>query len=101
MLLYVPSFINCEQSVIFFRLKTLPLLIVVKEKFTEKNENFYANVLPKTFHFNRNTLGFRPQMKSYIDPYPYMSLKYCFVNGFLEKYHSSKLRGRIFFTDAR
>lgn len=36
-----------------------------------------------------------------IDPYPYMSLKYCFVNGFLEKYHSSKLRGRIFFTDAR
>lgn len=77
MLLYVPSFINCEQSVIFFRLKTLSLLIVVKEKFTEKkktfflnivtNENFYANVLPKTFHFNRNTQGFRPQMKSYPD----------------------------------
>ena len=96
MLLYVPSFINWEQSLIFFKLLTLSLLIVVKEKFTEKtflcvkiitNENFYVNFLPKRFHFNSNTLGFRPQMKK--------------LSKVIQKYYSSKLHGRIFFTDPR
>ena len=76
MLLYVTSFINCEQSVIFFKLLTFSLLIVVKEKFTEKRNIFsedgnkrifLCNVVPRRFHFNGNTLGFHPQMKSYPD----------------------------------